>query len=38
LPTIGWLNPASETAALPMSEALQPGLAALGFTEGNNTR
>src|SRR5262245_35685167 len=38
MPTIGWLNLASETAARPMSEAFRSGLAALGYTEGNNIR
>ena len=38
IPTIGWLNLASDTAARPMSEAFRSGLAALGYTEGNNIR
>src|SRR5215813_344454 len=38
IPTIGWLNLASDTAARPMSEAFRSGLAALGYKEGDNIR
>jgi putative ABC transport system substrate-binding protein len=38
MPTIGWLNLGSETANRPVSEAFRSGLAALGYTEGNDIR